>query len=146
MKVVFIKTLKGTAKLHDVKEVADGYAQNFLIPNGYVVRATDEKIKEVANGKQLIAETDQRKFNELKDLLHRISQTSSIVFKDHPHAKGRLYNAVTVQEICHAFQTQHNIFITKNTILDYEPIHETGEHEIVLGDKKQSIIYRISVI
>jgi large subunit ribosomal protein L9 len=146
MKVVFIKALKGTGKLHDIKEVSDGYAQNFLIPKGYAVRATDNLITTIALDKKYNLENEQQHAQELRTLLETIKKTEKITISDHPHAKGRLYSAVTAQEICHAFHTQHQIFIQKNTLLDYEPIHETGEHEITIGDKKQSIIYRVSVV
>ena len=38
MKVIFIKDLKGQGKKKDIKEVSDGYAQNYLIKNGYAVK------------------------------------------------------------------------------------------------------------
>ncbi len=146
MKVVFIKPLKGVGKLHDVKEVSDGYAQNFLIPKGYAVRATDNLLNTIELDKKYNLENEQRHAQELRNLLEVIKKTEKITISDHPHAKGRLYSAVTAQEICHAFHTQHQIFIQKNIILNYEPIHETGDYEITLGDKKQSIVYRVSVI
>lgn len=145
MKVIFIKNVKGVAKKDDIKEVSDGYAQNFLIPNGHAIRATDEAIARVQEGKQLSAESQMKKDNELRDLLARVRETKSVVISDHPHAKGRLYNAVTAQEISHAIQAQHNIFVSKDLLLDYEPKREVGEHEVVIGDKKQSVKYFIKI-
>ena len=40
MKVIFLKDVKGKGKKGEVKNVADGYAHNFLIKNGYAVEAT----------------------------------------------------------------------------------------------------------
>ena len=44
MKVIFIKDLKGQGKRGDRKEVKDGYAENFLIKNGYAVKETNESL------------------------------------------------------------------------------------------------------
>ena len=44
MKVIFIKDLKKTAKTGDIKDVKDGYAENFLIKNGYAVPYNDKNI------------------------------------------------------------------------------------------------------
>ena len=45
MKVIFIKDLKGQGKKGEIKEVKDGYAENFLIKNGYGVLATEDSVK-----------------------------------------------------------------------------------------------------
>lgn len=146
MKVIFLKNVKGVGKTHDIKDVSDGYAQNFLIPKGIAVRATEEKIKEIESGKKVVQEQDQKRFNELKQLLQQILQTGELVFSDHSHANGRLYRAITAQEISHLFRTQHNLFVAKDLIINYNPIHEPGIHEIMLGDKNQTITYRVRVI
>lgn len=146
MKVVFIKPLKGTAKLHDVKEVSDGYAQNFLIPKGYAVVATQAIMNNIETEKKYVLENEHKHAQELQQLLSAISATQKITITDHPHAKGRLYNAVTAQEISHAFHVQHNIFVPKQLLSHYEPIREVGDHHVIIGDKKQSVTYLISVI
>jgi large subunit ribosomal protein L9 len=46
MKVIFLKDVKGHGRKNEIKDVNDGYAQNFLLPQGVVVRATEAKIKE----------------------------------------------------------------------------------------------------
>jgi large subunit ribosomal protein L9 len=46
MKVLFIKDLRAVAQKDTIKDVKDGYAQSFLIPRGYAIVATAQKIKE----------------------------------------------------------------------------------------------------
>ena len=146
MKVIFIKTLKGIAKKDEIKNVADGYALNKLIPGGFAVVATNEAISKLESGKALSSAAEQKHDNELRELLANVSKTRSITIADHPHAKGRLYNAVTVQEISHAIQAQHSIFVPKELIINYEPKREVGEFEIHIGDKKQSIRYILKIV
>jgi ribosomal protein L9 len=47
MKVIFLQDVKGQGKQGEVKEVADGYARNYLIPKGLAVEATKARMKEV---------------------------------------------------------------------------------------------------
>ncbi len=148
MKVIFIKNVKGIGKINDVKEVSDGYAQNFLIPSGSVIRATDDAIAKIKEGQKVSSEQEMKKEGELKQLLASITKTGSATLGGHAHdGKGHLYQAVTTQEICHAIKAVHDIFITKEMILDYtKPIKTVGEHTITIGTKKQSITYHIVIV
>ena len=51
MKVIFIKDLKKQAKKGDIKEVKDGYAENYLIKNGYAIQVTEKNM--VQSGRRL---------------------------------------------------------------------------------------------
>jgi large subunit ribosomal protein L9 len=145
MKVVFRKNVKGIGKIDEIKEVADGYALNFLIPSGSAVRATDEVIAAIVTKK-----ADQQKYEVIKDaqlqeLLNKLSRTGGITIHGHPHSKNNLYQAITVQEVVHAINEQHRIFVPKDLIIDYKPIKETGDHTLTIGTKKQSISYTIKI-
>lgn len=146
MKVIFLKNLKGTAKKDEVKNVSDGYAQNFLIPKGFVVPATDTAINHLEQVKTNELQTKVEREAVLHKLLHDIAHTKSVTLTGHPHAKGKLYQAITAQEIVHAIHKEHNLFLAKEFIVDYtKPIKEVGEHKITLGDKKHSISYKVNV-
>lgn len=145
MKVIYLKNVKGEAKKDDIREVSDGFALNKLIPQGLAVRATDAAIAQIQAGKQLSAESEAKKDAEMAALLSKLKSTKSITISDHQHAKGRLYNAVTAQEISHAIKNQHNIFIPRELLLDYESKREVGEFEVTIGDKKQSISYTLKI-
>ena len=147
MKVIFIKNVKGKGKINDIKEVSDGYALNFLIPSGSVIKATDEAIAKIKAGQQLQTETQEREDAKVKQLLADIAKTKSVTLTGHAHdSKGNLYQAVTAQEICHGIMTSHNLFITKDYVLDYiKPIKTVGQHQVTLGSKKQKITYTVVI-
>ncbi len=147
MKVIFIKNVKNIGKINDVKEVSDGYAQNFLIPSGSVIRATDDAITKIKEGQKLSTEAEMKKEDTLKQLLATLKKTTSVTLTGHTHdGKGHLYQAVTAQEICHAIKASHNIFITQDMILEYKkPIKEAGEHTVTIGTKKHSITYNVTI-
>lgn len=147
MQVVFIKNLKGVGKQHDVKNVADGYALNFLIPKGFAIRATNEIIQQIEQGKKIATEKEMQQDKELQDLLASIKKTQLITFHNKPHdSKGNLYQSINTQEICHQLATDHNIFITKDMVINYtKPIKTTGDHMVTIGNKKYSIPYQVIV-
>lgn len=147
MKVIFKKNVKGIGKIDEVKEVADGYAQNFLIPSGSAVRATDDLISLIKTKKESESLNEVQKNEELKSLLAALAKTGSVTLSGKPHdGKGHLYQGITAQEICHAIKETRGLFVPKDLILDYEkPIKETGKHEVKIGSKKHSISYSVQI-
>lgn len=147
MKVVFLKNVKGIGKKDEIKEVADGYAQNFLIPGGAVVRATEEILSRITENRKQESSQAQEREGQLKKLLGDLEKTVMVHITDHPHdGKGHLYNAVTAQEISHAINAEHKIFIAKDLILGYEkPLKEKGTFELTIGTKQYSVRYQVKI-
>ena len=72
MQVIFLKDLRGQGKKGEIKEVADGYAMNFLIKKGYAVKKTETSLNklniEIANNKKL----DEEKSLEARELAKKL--------------------------------------------------------------------------
>jgi large subunit ribosomal protein L9 len=146
MKVLFLKNVKGKGKIGDIKEVPDGYAINFLIAQGYAVRADENIVEKLHAEQEKNKEIKTLEDIKLAETLKALGNTKSIRISNHPHSRGHLYSAVTAQEICTAIKEQHGIFISKNMILNYDkPIKEFGESEVKIGNKNNSIIYKVFV-
>ena len=64
MKVIFIKDLKGQGKKGDIKEVKDGYAENYLIKNHYAEKLTEKSYQSYLDNKEKEAAFDQQKRDE----------------------------------------------------------------------------------
>ena len=148
MKVVFKKNVKGIGKVDEVKEVADGYALNFLIPSGSAVRATDELVSQVAAKKASDIEEQSKAEAKQRETLAAVAKTGSVSIQGHQKdAKGHLYQGITAQEIVHAIHEKHGIFLAKDMVMDYDRhIKEVGDHRVTLGTKKHSITYTVSVV
>ena len=147
MKVVFLKNVRGIGKKDDIKDVADGYALNFLIPSGSAVRATDDIVARIAEGKKIASASEMKRDAELADILKRLAATESVTLTGHAHdTKGHLYQGVTAQELCTVIHKQHGVFITKDFVMQYhKPIKTVGDHEITLGTKERSITYQVHI-
>src|SRR5205823_5472402 len=97
MKVVFVKDVEGS-KAGDVKEVADGYARNFLLPRGMAKAATPEALKQLGAQKDVEAKRSARVKAEAEALAAQISSLT-LEIKAKVGAQKRLHGSVTGQEI-----------------------------------------------
>ena len=129
MKVIFNVDVKGQGKKGELKEVSEGYARNFLLPRKLAVEATADnlnayKLKEKAKAAQLAAEKAAA--------LENSKALESIVVKIAAKAggAGKLFGAVTSQEIAAALKEQHGISIEKQKIVQSEPIKTYGSFDV----------------
>lgn len=124
MKVIFLKDVKGKGKKGEVKEIADGYASNFLIPKGLAQVANSTSIKEANVFKE---SEEKRKATELKQAQELAIQleklTVSIISKSGEN--GKLFGAITSKQIADAL-LKEKIKIDKRKLLLDEPIKTIG--------------------
>ena len=129
MKVIFNVDVKGKAKKGELKEVSDGYARNYLLPRKLASEATADninalKLKEKAKAAQMAREKAEAEENAAK--LGEITVT----IRAKAGGAGKLFGAVTSQEISAALKEQHGIEIEKNKIVQTEPIKTFGAYQI----------------
>ncbi|KKB37446.1 50S ribosomal protein L9 [Bacillus thermotolerans] len=112
MKVIFLKDVKGKGKKGEVKNVADGYAHNFLIKNGYAVEATPGNKKTLDVQKKKEAELAQQELEEAKKLKETLEQLT-VEVKAKSGEGGRLFGSVTTKQVAEELKKTHNIKIDK---------------------------------
>lgn len=129
MKVIFNVDVRGQGKRGEMKEVSDGYARNYLLPRKLASEATPDmlnafKLKEKAKKAQMAREKAQAEENakRLEGVVVKISARAG--------QGGRLFGAITSQEISDALREQHGIEIEKNKIVQSEPIKSFGNFEV----------------
>ncbi len=126
MKVIFIQDVKGQGKKGEEKNIADGYARNFLLPKGLAVEATAANLNNLKGQKESEAyrkEQDIKAANEIKAKLETI--TVKITAK--AGEGGRLFGSVTTKDISDALKAQHGIDIDKRKIVLASDIKTVGE-------------------
>jgi len=129
MKVLLIKDVKGLGKVGEVKEVKDGYGQNFLVGKGLAKVATNEVLKKHESAERKKAENEAQEIEDLKVLAEKLDKIKVTVAKKLGNT-GHLFGAVTKDEIAHALKDQHGIEIDKKHINHKEAIKVTGTHDL----------------
>ena len=129
MKVILNADVKGQGKKGELKEVSDGYARNYLLPRKLATEATADnlnafRLKEKAKAAQMAKEKALAEENA-KRLSGVVVQISARAGQG-----GRLFGAVTSQEIADALREQHGIELEKNKIVQAEPIKQFGSFEV----------------
>ena len=138
MKVIFNEDVKGQGKKGELKEVSSGYARNYLFPRKLAAEATADtlnafKLKEKAKAAQIAREKAQAA--EYAEKLSAVQVT----LRAKAGANGKLFGAVTSQEISDALKAQFDLDIEKNKIIQADPIKAYGSYTV-----KAKLGYEIS--
>lgn len=115
MKVIFLQDVKGTAKKGELKNVADGYARNMLIPKGLAVEATAENVNHLDGQKasaQHKIDVDKQNAQDNRAALHE--KTVKIIAK--AGTGGRLFGSVTTAQIAQEIEKQFGVKLDKKKI------------------------------
>ncbi len=131
MKVIFLQEVSKIAKTGEVKEVADGYGRNFLIPRRLAVPATAGALKEMA---ALIKREASRRAKSEAELAALAEQLNGkeIVLKAKAGAKEKLYGTITTADIAAELERAHSLVVDKRKIELPEPIHQVGSYDVAL--------------
>ncbi|WP_080843634.1 50S ribosomal protein L9 [Cytobacillus gottheilii] len=125
MKVIFLKDVKGKGKKGEVKNVADGYAQNFLIKNGLAVEANQSAVSTLNAQKkkeEKVAAEELESAKELKETIEKLT----VEFSTKAGEGGRLFGSITSKQIAEELQKKHQIKIDKRKIELNDAIRSLG--------------------
>ena len=98
MKVIFIKDVKGQGKKDEIKEVKDGYAQNFLIKNGYAMPATENNMIKHNKKKQEEKLEENLLVREMNDL-KKVLEKENFQIKVKTGAQDMMFGTVSIKQI-----------------------------------------------
>jgi large subunit ribosomal protein L9 len=130
MKVVFLQNVEGSGRTGEIKEVADGFARNFLLPRRLAAPATADAIKRA----EAIAAAEARRQAELDAEARSLAEKLSvpIVITVRAGEQGRLYGSVTAADIAEEASKLAGQEMDRHLLVLDEPIKEVGIYEIPL--------------
>ena len=129
MKVILLQNIEGLGKAGDLKDVANGYARNFLLPRKLAAGATPALM---SNRDQRIAAEQRRVEKQVESKRQQAEQLAkiSLTFRAKVGSQGRLYGSITSQDIASALREQENLVIDRRIIDLAEPIRSLGTFSI----------------
>nr|WP_154985160.1 50S ribosomal protein L9 [Paenibacillus xylanexedens] len=130
MKVIFIKDMKGQGKKGQIKEVSEGYAQNFLLPRGIVRPATEGNMKTLDNQKAAEERLKQEEKAEAEALAKKL-EAEVTELKAKAGEGGRLFGAITSKQIAEAL-SKKGLKIDKRKIELDDPIRTLGVTQVIV--------------
>ena len=129
MKVLLIKDVKTLGKAGELKEVADGYGENFLIGKGLALHATTEVLNRYKAEQKKLAENEAKEIAAAKELAEKLNATK-LTIKHKVGANGHLIGSVTNKEIAEALHSQFSIEIDKKNISVDKKFKSVGVYEV----------------
>ena len=131
MEVVFTKDVPSQGRTGEVRRVADGYARNYLIPQGLATMVTPEVLKRLHKIKAAGDETRVRETGVMQELADALNGTS-IVVSARVTPTGRYYGTITSAQIAAALSAAIGRDIDRRLVESSEVIREPGEYQVVL--------------
>jgi large subunit ribosomal protein L9 len=129
MKVVLLKDVEKLGREGEIKEVAEGYARNFLIPQNFVKPATDQAIAEVELKKEKKTKSDQMELAEAQKIAEQLDGRE--LYIKVKEKDGTLFGSVNEKTIAKTFADEGLKIDPKNVKLE-EPIKEVGDYDVKL--------------
>jgi large subunit ribosomal protein L9 len=127
MRVVFLQDVPRVAKAGEIKEVANGYARNFLIPKKLALLARPQALSQI----EIAGKTKTQENTELTTLAQQI-EGKEVILKTKAGAKDRLYGSITSADIASELSASTGLVIDKRKIELEEPIRQLGSYEVAI--------------
>ena len=130
MKVVFLEEVEGTASPGDIKNVANGFARNYLLPRKLAAPATDHYI-EIAKAKATKhARRQERLDDETRTHILPKVDGRSVRIEVRIGEQGKLFGSVTARDIAEALQAETGVEIAHQQVALGQAIREVGSQEV----------------
>jgi len=128
MRVILLQDVEKLGKKYDVKEVADGYARNFLIPKGLVKIAAKENLKWLEKQREIGTKKAEEDLKKVQGIASAVDD-QEIIIPVKVGEQDQLFESITAQKIYEKLKELG--FDIKKTQIDLiEPIKELGEFPV----------------
>ena len=129
MRVVFLNDVEGVAHAGEIKNVADGYARNFLLPRKLAAAATTATMQQAEARARAIAR-EQEKADEAARAIAQQLGATAIVLKARAGEQGRLFGSITSSDIADALSARAGRDIEHRQVQLEAPLKELGTFQV----------------
>jgi len=127
MKIILKQNIEKIGQVGNVVEVSDGFARNFLIPQGKAISFTAGNLKQIEYLKKREAEQREGELKEIKELAEKINNIS-LEIKVKAGEEGKLFGSVTSKDIVEALLKEHGIELDKKKLNLKESLKRLGTY------------------
>ncbi len=131
MKVFLIEDVSGVGSANEVVDVADGYARNYLLPQGMAIRATEGRIKAAEQYAESRARREELEREVSQQIADRLAE-EVITFTATAGETGRLYGSITSADVAEKITELLSEEFDRRVILMDRPIRDVGEYTLDL--------------
>jgi large subunit ribosomal protein L9 len=131
VRVLLTKDVENIGRAGDVKEVADGYGRNFLLPRKLAVAAGRGAEVEAKRLRDVAVKRETKERSEAQAVADEIDN-KTVVVRLKVGAEEKAFGSITNQDIAAALKAQHRVEIDRHKIDLKEPIKTLGEHQVAL--------------
>jgi len=143
MKVIFLEDVPKVARAGEIKEVADGYGRNFLIPRKLAMLAHSSAIGTTEVQHRIRAKEEAQLEVEMLELARQL-EGKEIILKARAGSKDRLYGSITSADIASEVENATGLVVDKRKIELAEPIRQLGSYDLTIRLAKD-IVPKIKV-
>ncbi len=129
MKVILLREVKGTGKKGEIKEVADGYARNFLIKQGLAQPASKQAVASVEKDLAVNQKANELDLKRTQDAVAKLDGQEVAVVEKMNEA-GHMYAALSAKTVAAEVKKQLKVNLDTKQVAFASPIKEAGEHLI----------------
>jgi large subunit ribosomal protein L9 len=131
VKVILRSDVDSLGKKGDIIDVADGYARNYLVPNGLALKASPGAVQQAAS---------MRRSRDVRDTADREAAQAvatklvpqTITISARAGGEGKLFGSVTAADVVEAVQAQTGIELDRRKVHLADPIREVGQHTVTV--------------
>ena len=132
MKVILLQELKGKGGEGDVVDVAHGFANNYLMPQGIAILATKGNLKQLEMRKNNIAKREATRLADAEKL-KSVLDGASVKVDAKVGEEGQLFGSVTATQIAEAIKEALGVEIDRRRVEAGKAIKTAGQHEVVIS-------------
>jgi len=148
MKVILQDDIKSVGRKFEIKDVSNGYAQNYLIPNKKAIQATPSAIAMANKQRELHERSIAASETEITNLFAKIDTDTVITVSTKGTETGSLYAGIDETAIAHAISEAFNISLDPDIIQIDEHFKNEGDYTVMLkhGNNEKELKVAVKAI